>query len=49
MLGSGNSAGDIVVVIDKDSGCEHAQKTVRKKSPIWVILKLYHYISLLLK
>lgn len=30
VLGSGNSAEEIVVVIDNYTGCEHAQKTVRK-------------------
>lgn len=30
VLGRGNSAGDIVVVKDKETGWEHAQKTVRK-------------------
>ena len=28
VLGSGNSAGDIIVVKDKKTGAEHAQKTV---------------------
>lgn len=30
VLGRGNSAGDIVVIKDKVTGNEHAQKTVRK-------------------
>lgn len=41
VLGSGNLAGDIVVVKDKVTGCEHALKTVRKYSaPMRLILKL---------
>ena len=33
VLGSGNSAGDIIIVKDKKTGKEHAQKTVSKNRP----------------
>ena len=33
VLGSGNSAGDIIIVKDKKTGNEHAQKTVSNNRP----------------